>query len=761
MAKKKNSTPDEIDITTFQWVQAGSLAKMGVPGCGGCHPGGGGLEFDRDGNRYDLHLMKNPGLRRSLDGDYHKSHWDKSGVVEADCFICHLEDYNFKLRNKQLKLWNYKWASIAASGIGVVKGTVARVVKQNGKTKKVLTGVVPGITYNRRLFNQDGKLSVDLSWPPPSKNCTFCHGYSDRKKRGFSWNDPKNHDIHNIKGLECAHCHPSIDDMHNFAKGDENVSTVRDDLDNQGMMTCKKCHEEGIFGAPRPLHLKVRPNHLEKISCETCHIPVIHANGGSYFDVTSGEMINYGRLKNEANLTTLEELKKAPFMPIPTMNSWIPMQGRNHKTHQIEPVNPFPRGLMYSNLDADGIYYPLFMREIKKAYSKVKGRITKQPYKKGPFKGKPKLYKKDEIKLYLMTLTKTLQGSKRFKKINPHMHSFGTLYHIDGKGNLIEEKDHTWAGEGEAFNINHNVSPAKRALGAKGCTDCHSMDGMVFRRYVMTGLWGADGTPEFIRNGYLIECTPFAFWVNSFYQKIITPYVSIGILLIVFFLMIHYTGQGPKGADFILEPATIERFNSAERITHWVRMITFIILAFTGAIFFYNSVSLLRTMFDSQLEAIRWHWAVGLIFTAASVVALKLWAKDAKFTDYDSEWLEKKGGYFGGREVHVPAGRLNAGQKIAFWINAGLSGIMALTGIMLIFKSSLPLGLSCFVSTFHGLMAIVFLAIIIGHAYLGTMANPGTWRAMVDGRVGENWAKKHHSEWYKEITGEDEEESGE
>ena len=173
MAKKKNSNPDEIDITVFQWVASGSLKKMAKPGCGGCHPGGGGLEFDRDGQRYDKTLQANPELAKSLDGDYYKSHWDKSGVVEADCFICHLPKYDFGLRNKHLKLWNFKWASTAASGIGQVSGFV-----KESQTPKVV--------YNKRLFNDDGKIVLDLAYPPPAENCNFCHSMSDLKKRGFS-----------------------------------------------------------------------------------------------------------------------------------------------------------------------------------------------------------------------------------------------------------------------------------------------------------------------------------------------------------------------------------------------------------------------------------------------------------------------------------------------------------------------------------------------------------------------------------------------
>ena len=95
---------------------------------------------------------------------------------------------------------------------------------------------------------------------------------------------------------------------------------------------------------------------------------------------------------------------------------------------------------------------------------------------------------------------------------------------------------------------------------------------------------------------------------------------------------------------------------------------------------------------------------------------------------------------------------MNAGQKIFLWLTAGLSLIMGLTGVLLVFKNSLPLTFNCIMSTIHGLFAVIFLAAVIAHAYLGTLANPGTWRALIDGRVGRKWAKKHHSEWYKEIT---------
>ena len=122
-AKKNNRHPDEIDLTAYDFVGFSRIGPYNAP-CGACHPGGGGMEFDREGNRYDDHLRANPQLREALDGDYYKSAWDRSGVVEADCFLCHLRGYNFEERIAQLEKGNYQWAVVAATGLGVVTGAV-------------------------------------------------------------------------------------------------------------------------------------------------------------------------------------------------------------------------------------------------------------------------------------------------------------------------------------------------------------------------------------------------------------------------------------------------------------------------------------------------------------------------------------------------------------------------------------------------------------------------------------------------------------
>ncbi len=274
----------------------------------------------------------------------------------------------------------------------------------------------------------------------------------------------------------------------------------------------------------------------------------------------------------------------------------------------------------------------------------------------------------------------------------------------------------------------------------------------MFMGKVVKDMFGPDGKPVLVTTGSQFGGQTWAFGLNEVYQQV-SPYAGWLVLLLAFALVLHYTGQGPKVADFYAAPPEIQRFTLPERWTHLVRLVTFLLLFFTGYIFFYNNVTMLKLFFGSQGAAVIVHWVCGLIFVGASVVSFVLWYRDARFAPYDREWLRQRGGYLGGQEGEAPAGRLNAGQKIFFWLTMVLTLIMGVSGILLICKAGLPLGWNFFLSTVHGFFAIIFVAAVLAHGYLGTIANPGTFSAMVTGKVSRRWAQKHHSEWYQEIAG--------
>jgi hypothetical protein len=61
-------------------------------------------------------------------------------------------------------------------------------------------------------------------------------------------------------------------EVHQFGKGDDPSVWVRNDLDNT-VRTCNDCHTTGYLNAPIAKHLWLPDLHLDKLSCQACHIP--------------------------------------------------------------------------------------------------------------------------------------------------------------------------------------------------------------------------------------------------------------------------------------------------------------------------------------------------------------------------------------------------------------------------------------------------------------------------------------------------------
>ncbi|GBC60315.1 hypothetical protein DENIS_1266 [Desulfonema ishimotonii] len=685
MAKKKNDYPEEIDLTSFAWVNAGSIPQKHKPGCGGCHPGGGGLEFDRDGNRYDKYLAANPEIRNTLDGDYYKSLWDKTGVIEADCFLCHLPGYNFSERNHQLNALNFRWAALAGSGIGQVIGSV-----NNDETPRVI--------YNKRLFNADGKLVIDISYPPKSDNCVNCHGLADLIKRGFSWNDRINHDVHNLQGLECTHCHPGNPE-HNFAKGDENLSTVRDDLDNT-MLRCRDCHYNGVMAAPIPKHDKVRPNHLEKFACEVCHIPAVHRAAAQGLDVSTGEVLNYptpGGKKIGSRIT------------------WRPAFHRG-EDGKLWPVNQFEANL-YTNLDEDGIYYPLFAHEMGQAYPRIKDRLSDQ-------EGHPLIDTENDILLMLTALKETLTENPRFETVRPYYHMSGYCYHLNAKSRVVKERDYTWVAESDAFNISHNVAPTRMTLGSNGCGDCHNENTHIFESWIAQQYPDGAGPHEISPQKLFLGKRPWTCYLNQLHKhNKLKPYVITLIVLFVFFLSFFNSDQAKMLKEIYGMPRDFIFLRIADRWVHFFRILSFSVLAFTGYIFLYNNMILLDIFFNSLESAIILHWGVGIFFMAISLVSVLLCRK--KFPPVLSDassfqsFLIFKNFQSNCRSVFI-------GTTI--W----LSLIMGITGVLLIFRDHFDAETNYILAIIHGFFAIIFVALIISHICTTLMSNPVSWRVWMN-----------------------------
>jgi len=129
-----------------------------------------------------------------------------------------------------------------------------------------------------------------------------------------------------------------------------------------------------------------------------------------------------------------------------------------------------------------------------------------------------------------------------------------------------------------------------------------------------------------------------------------------------------------------------------------------------------------------------------------------IFVKDNFPRAYDVTWLLKGGGMLS-RNLHVPSHRFNGGEKLMFWGGMVLLGtIVAVTGFILDFpnygqtRSQMQDAWAI-----HAIAAVLFMAVIMGHTYLGTIGMQGALDAMKTGYVDETWAKEHHAYWYDDI----------
>src|SRR5207244_12784813 len=151
------------------------------------------------------------------------------------------------------------------------------------------------------------------------------------------------------------------------------------------------------------------------------------------------------------------------------------------------------------------------------------------------------------------------------------------------------------------------------------------------------------------------------------------------------------------------------------------------------------------------------HPYAGVLFFVASAFQFFHWLPDMRMKSEERDW-------FGPRLMRYmlwettprpEEGKYNGGQKVFFYA-ACLAAIgLLLTGIPMWFPLSFPSVLFREICILlHDITFILFFIGLVAHIYLGTAAEPGTFRAMTRGSVTRRWARFHHPGWYKEVTGE-------
>ena len=142
-----------------------------------------------------------------------------------------------------------------------------------------------------------------------------------------------------------------------------------------------------------------------------------------------------------------------------------------------------------------------------------------------------------------------------------------------------------------------------------------------------------------------------------------------------------------------------------------------------------------------------------LVLGAGTLIAMfRPFVKDNFPRAYDRTWLAKGGGLLS-RNTHVPLHRFNGGEKLLFWGGLVLLGmIVTVTGFILDFPNYGQTRAQMQQAwTIHVIAALLFIALIAGHIYIGTIGTEGALAAMKTGYVDETWAKEHHEYWHDDV----------
>jgi formate dehydrogenase subunit gamma len=195
----------------------------------------------------------------------------------------------------------------------------------------------------------------------------------------------------------------------------------------------------------------------------------------------------------------------------------------------------------------------------------------------------------------------------------------------------------------------------------------------------------------------------------------------------------------------------IVRFKAFERFSHWLTAVSFVILGLTGLNITFGKILLLPVIgpdaFSSVSQAAKYvHNFTSFSFVAGLILIIVIFFKDNIPEKVDLEWLKQGGGFI--KNKHAPAGRFNPGEKAVYWLSLAAGVFVSVSGFVLLFPFfGTDIADMQIAQAVHAIVAVLFVALILGHIYIGTLGMEGAFEAMGTGEVDLNWAKEHHDVW--------------
>jgi len=338
LAKKNNASAEEFgDLGSAGWVQR----------CSSCHSGGGWMEKDRNGRRYDT---VTPEMITPFDGDYYNRgtdennqpaskdtvarwDWKKSGVVENDCLICHvdlkalaafdaqpiltshgsevvdpkpLDLFKYVRTTEFIKGGFFNYANTALlsyvnlnylsnpdlenqSVVSFVRNDVDGTLIKNGEG-------LPQLVWNETAaFDADKKVRIPMLRFPDNDNCMMCHRTSNSRRGFYGFGDVAEAIDENNELVDSYET-----DVH---KSTPWIEVNSDNNEERRIENCNACHARNYYSSSINKSVAMNANHnflkgnsdmdvrndLDYApgakSCEYCHDVAPAKNKDIYIDI--------------------------------------------------------------------------------------------------------------------------------------------------------------------------------------------------------------------------------------------------------------------------------------------------------------------------------------------------------------------------------------------------------------------------------------------------------------------------------------------
>lgn len=191
------------------------------------------------------------------------------------------------------------------------------------------------------------------------------------------------------------------------------------------------------------------------------------------------------------------------------------------------------------------------------------------------------------------------------------------------------------------------------------------------------------------------------------------------------------------------------------RISHWLVVICFFLVAMSGLSWFFPSLNWLNNVLGGPQLARILHPFLGVvIFVFLAYMFLRLVRYNLP-EEGDGRWFANMGKVLRGEHIdELDTGKYNPGQKLLFWGIMGLICVLLVSGVVIwrpYFAPLFSIPLIRVGLLVHALAGVLLMLLIIGHIYLAFWVK-GSVNSMSSGYVSRKWARTHHPRWYRQAS---------